>query len=1051
VQGDCLQCAPGQFSNPGAQYCLECSVGRRSFVNRTTNQTSCVVCDVGYYQDTVGNSTCKQCEAGTYQNVPAKPFCLPCVPGFYQGVKAQSECKKCDEGQFSNDTQLTSCFRCAIGKEALFKGAAACSSCAAGRYGSNCSACGFGQFRAGDDEDSSICDNCPKGWHQDVQGQGGCLPCVPGTFSSEKGLKTCESCDEGKFAAGLRSIKCRVPRDGFVAGPSKAGEIEVAVGWTPECTGKGDQKVCTGTVRCPAGTFEIDHVCQICLAGTSSSLGSTRCISCSKGKFAPLEETATCMDCPAGFFQPQDNNPSTDCIACPAGYTQDLEGESSCLDPGGIKAGDCGDDEYWVPNKENSNKAGCLLCPPGGSCIGPITEAGINTLFGWSKCPNLNLTYALCAFGAACNGAKNELLENKYVDEFGKDPAKLNRNASCSAFYKNNSLVCAACADGYSRGGGGHKCEKCPPPSENVLLAILGILAGIVGLFALTAMNLSDKGKVDPFDGAKSIGLSFVQVITLLTSFPIAWPQIFVNIFQVGGAVTTMGQHLVNFKCFYPETSEAEVFYTTAVVWAIVPFLLPLASVVVWILLSKIKNVDDLQSKMKSTVVGLLYLIWPALISTAFSLFSCSSVCDEILLRIDLEEECWVGRHAAYSFALGVPMLLLFVLGFPMVAMFMVQRLQSTVQETRKSIAKAVSAAAVPGTSNGGNRGKGKHHRWFSNVHVVENITSAQMSTHEAFGMLYTSFREEVWWWEITVTVRKIVIVGIGVFGESMGEMQVHVTLLCIGELINFKIACSLLCFVCIYLNFCSLFVMYRVTYTVIVLFCTALVQPYGQRRLLNVLELSTLIAIWLTLWAGNVFNANPRCEDDKGGTVAWCDTISIVIGMIDVIMLVAIVATMVYYKKQKQCDACLGSRSHHELEEEEDGMESTDITSFTNPTLDPATANSAPHVNIEMTTTNHNSSSSEIPDDWDAHETEQGDTFYVQRGSGLTQWNKPSLSSSSSTSSSPHHHTRDSTKLPPDWDKYNDDEGQRYYSNGKTQETSWVAPEGSTGGSTNK
>ena len=235
--------------------------------------------------------------------------------------------------------------------------------------------------------------------------------------------------------------------------------------------------------------------------------------------------------------------------------------------------------------------------------------------------------------------------------------------------------------------------------------------------------------------------------------------------------------------------------------------------------------------------------------------------------------------------------------------------------------------------------------------------------------------------------------------------------------------------------------------YTVIVLFCTALVQPYGQRQLLNVLELSTLIAIWLTLWAGNVFNANPRCEDGKGGTVAWCDTISIVIGTIDVIMLVAVVATMVYYKKQKQCDACLGSRSHHELEEEDEGMEAADVTSFTNPTLDPATASSAPHVNIEMTTTNHSNSGSKIPDDWDAHETEQGDTFYVQQGTGLAQWENPI----SSSSSSPHHHTRDSTKLPPNWDKYNDEEGRRYYSNNSTQESVWVAPEGSTGGSTKK
>ena len=45
-------------------------------------------------------------------------------------------------------------------------------------------------------------------------------------------------------------------------------------------------------------------------------------------------------------------------------------------------------------------------------------------------------------------------------------------------------------------------------------------------------------------------------------------------------------------------------------------------------------------------------------------------------------------------------------------------------------------------------------------------------------------------------------------------------------------------------------------------------------------------------------------------------------------------------------------------------------------------------------------------------------------------------------------HHSRTSTQLPPDWNKHNDDQGQRYYSNSNTQETTWVAPEGSTGGS---
>jgi len=148
--------------------------------------------------------------------------------------------------------------------------------------------------------------------------------------------------------------------------------------------------------------------------------------------------------------------------------------------------------------------------------------------------------------------------------------------------------------------------DKCPTATGNTLLSVFAVLAGIAGLVVYVNLTLSDKGKIDPADGAKSIGLSFIQVISLLTSFPIAWPQIFVSIFQVGGAVTVLGQHLVNVKCFYPERSEAVVFYSTQIVWAVMPILLPLCSSLVWVVLSKIKHVDSVDAKIKSTVVGLL-------------------------------------------------------------------------------------------------------------------------------------------------------------------------------------------------------------------------------------------------------------------------------------------------------------------------------------------------------------------------------------------------------------------------------------------------------------
>ena len=288
------------------------------------------------------------------------------------------------------------------------------------------------------------------------------------------------------------------------------------------------------------GHTPADTSCSECDAGYSSTKGTPKdgCRTCSKGTYSNQIGTEKCKVCAANTYQSQDSEPSTECIECPTGFKQEEEGESFCNDPGGIKPANCGDKEYWVPDKEESNKAGCLACPPGGSCIGAIGKEGIRALFGWSKCSNLNLTYSPCKFGAACNGAANDLLKDKYIDakkEF--DPAMNDQNESCSAAYKNNSFLCSACADTFSHSGLGDKCDACPAPSENIAIAVAGVVAGIGGLLVYVLITLSDEGKIDPADGAKSIGLSYIQIISLLITFPIAWPDIFVSIFRIGGAV----------------------------------------------------------------------------------------------------------------------------------------------------------------------------------------------------------------------------------------------------------------------------------------------------------------------------------------------------------------------------------------------------------------------------------------------------------------------------------------------------------------------------------
>ena len=128
---------------------------------------------------------------------------------------------------------------------------------------------------------------------------------------------------------------------------------------------------------------------------------------------------------------------------------------------------------------------------------------------------------------------------------------------------------------------------------------------GVLALFVYVKLTLGDGGSKDASDGVKSIGLSFVQILSLLTTFPIAWPSVFTALFQVGGAVTVLGQHLVNLKCMLPERSEAEVFYASQITWAVIPIALLGACAATWRVLDlvcgqKVRKEEEEEGRQRS-------------------------------------------------------------------------------------------------------------------------------------------------------------------------------------------------------------------------------------------------------------------------------------------------------------------------------------------------------------------------------------------------------------------------------------------------------------------
>ena len=284
--------------------------------------------------------------------------------------------------------------------------------------------------------------------------------------------------------------------------------------------------------------------CSPCDAGETSFQGATTCINCAKGKFATSEGLKECTSCPSAWYQPQENKPSTKCEKCPTGWSaifdengKEIQGSAVCLDLNLKGPEDCIDDEYF-----NTTSSGCVDCPPGGSCVGAINLSGVISLFGWARCPpkvdddheqtyyQSDPLFEECAFGAACQGASNYMLKEKYVNESDLtiDLALADLPESCADGYIKNAssanLLCASCASGYSRSNSvAYRCDKCPTDEENIGLAVTVSILGIIVLVWYVLLTLSDAGRLQPADGAIGIGVSYVQVVSLLLTFPIAW------------------------------------------------------------------------------------------------------------------------------------------------------------------------------------------------------------------------------------------------------------------------------------------------------------------------------------------------------------------------------------------------------------------------------------------------------------------------------------------------------------------------------------------------
>jgi hypothetical protein len=752
--------------------------------------------------------------------------------------------------------------------------------CPGGRFGTeagqdlvaSCHACAAGKYNIGDVPAAS-CFSCPVGFWQASPDRSFCYFCLPGQYADAEGLLACKSCASGQFA-GTPVVQTR--------GPIACGE-------------------------CKAGYY-------------ADQAGSTLCLKCPLGKYGPSPGLEICFQCPAGRLT--DDEASTACRTCAESGFSPNDAQTTCIMPLYKVKSSCKDTEYLDNADPDRMNHTCRQCPAGASCTGPVDWRDVKAIFGWARCPAPSgaargndtardartgivkaqpENFERCSFSASCLGTENKALEEGFAL-----PANVSRNESCNDGYLHESRLCFSCSPGYSHEGGSFRCNMCPQIGSTVTVAIFGGVFGMVGLgvfLYIAIMAAKENEGHAPTDGFKMIGLNFIQILALCATFPIQWPAIFTSLFQVGGAITALGKHFINLKCLVPSYSDADVHFAQAVVSAA---MLPGLLVVIaggWKLLDMVRPRPNVGSRVRISVVATSYLLYPSICSATFSLGSCRTVCGADYLRSDLNEACYTGRHLAYLLLLFVPMVVVYVLGLPVVGLYAVWHLRRTSSPSKRG-EESSGDVAVRHTA-------------------TMKLRMKHLSDRRAFGMLYSMYSLDSWYWEgtsefpvyfvvvvvvvvaavvvivvavtyplsfspvsfVPVVGRKVVFSAIGVFGSQLGAMQVHMM---------------------------SMFLL-------VLILSTAIMRPFNKNakkrkrglafveKWLQSLELASLSAVWLTLWAGAVFLSYPGCKAAFGSernaedesmdgdaemgleTLPWCNTISVAVGVVDILVLVAI------------------------------------------------------------------------------------------------------------------------------------------------------------------
>jgi hypothetical protein len=395
----------------------------------------------------------------------------------------------------------------------------------------------------------------------------------------------------------------------------------------------------------------------------------------------------------------------------------------------------------------------CDRCPSTVVCRGGNDTA---SRFGyWRESHNTLFTVG-CTFPDACLGA--------YNPDFPNQKANIRSGSmwfevdQCATGYSGN--VCAKCADDNHFAKASGVCHPCPSTASSVTLLIFGLLLLWVGLFVWVSRIIEAQTSADGDGMEKDLAsvtirvklfVSCIQLVSMVSSLPVEWPTWLESALLGQKAVTSLSDELISLPCLL-QGGGIPAVYSRALIYCLSPLFGCVfawsISYVGYALSSKsISGKSSLFSRpgmrFRVALIIFAFLGYPRVTQEVLSLFICREVVPgKYYLNTALQQQCWVTPHLLWLLLLGLPVLLLYVLGLPILVLWTLRQ-----------------------------------------SHMSDEL----MTPFHSF--MAGGYRDGFRWWEMTVLLRKVIIlfifIGAPVFGSAVSQVVTATVVVCIFFIIH--------------------------------------------------------------------------------------------------------------------------------------------------------------------------------------------------------------------------------------------------------------------------